>query len=92
MKLARRTLLAAAASWPLVACRRSAEPQYDGGWVGARHERGHRLRELKSGNLPAPEVQRRVGVLIVGAGVAGLACAQALDQARVDDVHLLDLE
>jgi predicted NAD/FAD-dependent oxidoreductase len=92
MTLARRTLLAAAASWPLAACRRSAAPPYEGGWVGASHERGHRLRELKSGSLPTPDVQRRVGVLIVGAGVAGLACAQALDAAGIDDVHLLELE
>jgi predicted NAD/FAD-dependent oxidoreductase len=92
MKLRRRALLAAAASLPLGACRRSAEPHYDGGWVGTQHERGHRLRDLKSGSLPTPAVQRRVGVLIVGAGVAGLACARALSKAGVDDVHLLDLE
>lgn len=92
MKLRRRALLAAAASLPLSACRRSAEPHYDGGWVGAQHERGHRVRDLKSGSLPTPTVQRRVGVLIVGAGVAGLACARALSKAGVDDVHLLDLE
>jgi len=92
MKLRRRALLAAAASLPLGACRRSTEPHYDGGWVGAQHERGHRLRDLKSGSLPVPAVQRRVGVLIVGAGVAGLACARALSKAGVDDVHLLDLE
>jgi len=60
--------------------------------VGALHERGHRVRDLKSGSLPTPAVQRRVGVLIVGAGVAGLACARALSKAGVDDVHLLDLE
>jgi predicted NAD/FAD-dependent oxidoreductase len=92
MKLHRRALLAAAASLPLAACRRAADPHYDGGWVGAQHERGHRLRDLKSGSLPTPTVQRRVGVLIVGAGVAGLACARALSKRGVDDVHLLDLE
>lgn len=92
MKLRRRSVLAAAASWPLAACRRPAEPHYDGGWVGVQHERGHRLRDLKSGSLPSPSVERRVGVLIVGAGVAGLACARALAQEDVADVHLLDLE
>lgn len=50
------------------------------------------MRDLKSGSLPVPAVQRRVGVLIVGAGVAGLACTRALSNAGVDDVHLLDLE
>ncbi|MBC7955570.1 MAG: FAD-dependent oxidoreductase [Cytophagales bacterium] len=92
MKLHRRALLAAAASLPFAACRRSTEPHYGGGWVGAQHERGHRLRDLKSGSLPTPAVQRRVGVLIVGGGVAGLACARALARRGIDDVHLLDLE
>lgn len=93
----RRALLAAGASLPLTsACRRTAEPRHAGGWVGAQHERGHRVRDLAHdlgrGPLPAPAVQRRAGVLIVGAGVAGLACARALAQRQVDDVHLLDLE
>lgn len=93
MTLSRRTLLGAVASLPLAAsCQRAAEPHYDGGWVGAQHERGHRLRDLKGGSLPSPAVQRRVGVLIVGAGVAGLACARALARKGVADVHLLDLE
>ncbi len=93
MTLRRRTLLGAAASLPLAAsCQRATEPNYDGGWVGAQHERGHRLRGLKQGGLPPPTVQRRVGMLIVGAGVAGLACARALARKGVTDVHLLDLE
>jgi predicted NAD/FAD-dependent oxidoreductase len=92
MNLRRRSLLSAAAAWPLAACRRAPEPHYEGGWVGAQHERGHRLRDLKSGSLPAADVQRRAGVLVVGAGVAGLACARALTRAGVADVHVLDLE
>ncbi len=93
MSWRRRTLLGAAASWPLVAsCRRAAEPRYEGGWVGTQHERGHRLRDLTSDSLPAPAAQHRVEVLIVGAGVAGLACARALARKGVADVHLLDLE
>lgn len=63
-----------------------------GGWVGAAAERGHRLRVSRSGDLPASAVQRRARVLIVGAGVAGLAAARALLRAGVDDVHLLELE
>jgi monoamine oxidase len=80
----RRTLLAAAA---LAGCAEA--PAFDGGWVGAAHERGHRLR---SGVLPMAAVQRRAGVLIVGAGIAGLAAARAFAQAGVDDVQLLELE
>ena len=61
-----------------------------GGWVGAHAERGHRLRgELpRMGDGPI----RRTNVLIVGGGVAGLACARALGQAGIDDVALLELE
>ncbi|MET0335710.1 MAG: FAD-dependent oxidoreductase [Rhizobacter sp.] len=93
MSVRRRALLSAAASLPLVAaCRRKPEPHYDGGWVGAQHERGHRVRDLKSGSLPSPALTRRVNVLVVGAGVAGLACARELARRKIDDVHLLDLE
>jgi predicted NAD/FAD-dependent oxidoreductase len=91
MRLRRRALLSVAAGLPLAAaCRRTPEPRHDGGWVGAQHARGHRLRDTQSGLLPQPTTTRRANVLIVGAGVAGLACARAL--ASVDDVHLVDLE
>ncbi|MCC6852635.1 MAG: FAD-dependent oxidoreductase [Rubrivivax sp.] len=64
-----------------------------GGWVGADAERGHRVRdaaERRRGVWPAPA--RRVGVLIAGAGIAGLAAARAFTQRGIDDVHLLELE
>lgn len=92
MRLGRRTLLAGAAAWPLAGCQRAAQAGYDGGWLGAQHERGHRLRGTKSGAWPAPAVQRRAAVLVVGAGVAGLACARALVQRGQHDVHLVELE
>ncbi len=88
----RRALLAAAASLPLWACTRPTAAAYTGGWVGADAERGHRLRDLKSGSLPAPAVQRRAGAIVVGAGISGLAAARALRQAGVDDVQVFDLE
>ncbi len=59
-------------------------------WVGASHSRGHRLRSAAA--LPAPSVQRKASVLIVGAGVAGLAAARAFMQQGVDDVAVLELE
>jgi len=63
-----------------------------GGWVGAAHARGHRPRGGKSGALPAPAVQRRARLQIIGAGIAGLAAARAFGRAGVADVHLLELE
>ena len=85
-------MLAAAACAPWAACTQGDAPRYTGGWVGAQHERGHRLREGKSGSLPEPAVQRRASVIVVGAGIAGLAAARALQRAGVDDVQVFDLE
>jgi monoamine oxidase len=66
-----------------------AAPALQGGWVGTHPERGHRLRgELPRTDAPA----RQAGVLIVGAGIAGLACARALARRGIDDIALLDLE
>ena len=94
----RRSVLAS--SLALVAalpgCSRRAEASYEGGWVGAAHERGHLLRGAlparKSAALPEPSVTRRAGAIVVGAGIAGLAAARALIKAGVDDVHVLELE
>lgn len=85
----RRRSLLAAPLLPLIGC--APEP-LAGGWVGAAHARGHRLRERKSGEPPVPAVHRRAAVVVVGAGIAGLACARALARAGIDDVHLLELE
>ncbi|MEO8059784.1 MAG: FAD-dependent oxidoreductase [Burkholderiales bacterium] len=92
-KPGRRTALAAGLSLPLWGCtlHDSAAP-YSGGWVGADAQRGHRLRDLKSGSLPAPALQRRAGALVVGAGISGLAAARALRQSGIDDVQVFDLE
>lgn len=84
--LRRRDLLLAGLA--ATGCTPEASP-LQGGWVGTHPERGHRLR----GELPqAGGPLRKGAVLIVGAGVAGLACARALSQRGVDDVALLDLE
>jgi predicted NAD/FAD-dependent oxidoreductase len=92
VSIRRRAVLAAAAALPLAGCTRSETFAYTGGWVGANAERGHRLRDAKSGSLPAPAVQRRASVLVVGAGVSGLAAARALMRRGIDDVHVVDLE
>jgi len=95
----RRTVLAAAAfaaTAPLAACVRDAATRWQGGWIGAADARGHVLRDgwpaTKSGAPPEVARTRRAGVVVVGAGIAGLAAARALRAAGVDDCHLLELE
>ena len=88
----RREWLGSMAAAALVGCDRDAPNSYDGTWLGADHALGHRLREAKSGGWGAPAVQRRVAVLVVGAGIAGLAAARAFSKAGVDDCHVIDLE
>lgn len=88
-------MLAALAALGLASCNDTVSTlALDGGWVGAdTAARGHRLRDhAKSGALPAAAVTRRAAVLVVGAGIAGLAAARALDRAGIDDVHLIELE
>jgi monoamine oxidase len=87
--LRRRTLLNAAALAAAGCAPKDAAP-LDAQWVGASHARGHRLRGGQT--LPPAAVQRKAGVLIVGAGVAGLAAARAFTKAGADDVQLLELE
>ncbi|MDR7331604.1 FAD-dependent oxidoreductase [Roseateles asaccharophilus] len=84
-RLSRRALLLGALS---AGCT-PEKPPLQGGWVGTHPERGHRLR----GELPKADGPiKKTGVLIVGAGIGGLACARALRQRGVDDFALLDLE
>ena len=82
--------MAAAAAAPLAACL--PEVQARSRWVGADHRRGHRLRGHAAGSLPAPAIQRRAQVLVVGGGVAGLSALRALSLAGVADAQLLELE
>ena len=94
--IGRRAWLAAAAAAPLgtlAACAPRPEAAGWGSrWVGASHERGHRLRGEAPAGAGSPAPTRRAGVLVVGAGVAGLAAARALARSGVDDVHVFDLE
>ena len=84
--LNRRQLLLASL---LTACD-APKPDLPGGWVGASVDRGHRLRSplAKAGDGPL----RKAEVVIVGTGVAGLACARALMRSGFDDIALLELE
>lgn len=90
LPLTRRCVLAAGALALTGACTERDTPPPPATWVGAAHERGHHLRDLQ--RLPVAAVQRQAGVVIVGAGIAGLAAARAFARAGVQDVHLLELE
>ena len=101
MNRQRRDWLKAAActsligSAALAGCR-GPSVTYQGQWLGASSDRGHRLRDhlsaIKSGRVSAASSQHSASVLVIGSGIAGLACARALMQAGVDDVRVLELE
>ena len=91
MKLDRRDCLGwmgAAALAPLLGCQPET-PLPTGGFVGTDPARGHHL--LKALPDTATE-QRSADVLVLGAGVAGLAAARALRAAGVEDIAVLELE
>src|SRR5450830_1208968 len=68
-----------------------AAPALQGGFDGAAFERGHLLRDNPR-RWPAPAVSRRVGVVVAGAGIAGLAAARSLRLGGVDDLAILELD
>lgn len=89
--LTRRGLLTLAGA-AFAGCAREDESRWTAHWVGASHERGHRLRDRKSGSLGEPGSTQRAGVIVVGAGIAGLAAARALMRAGIDDLRVFELE
>ena len=70
-------------------CTRNAARLITGSFVGASHDIGHLLR---SGSIPAPTMERRVPVVIVGAGVAGLSAGWHLARNGFQDFEILELE
>jgi monoamine oxidase len=82
----RRAFLAASA---LAACSRDETPTWQGGWVGDAAAPGHTLRDATA--LPAPSLERRTDLVIVGGGIAGLAAARAAINSGIDDFALLEL-
>lgn len=94
LELSRRellgTFLGAGAAAALGSCRgASPEPRFGGEILGANAGLGHLIRDGRFG--PAAPVGR-VGVAIVGGGVAGLSAAWRLARAGVEDFRVYELE
>ena len=92
--LTRRELLAGFLGLPLAmaACRRGSTPSLPpGDIVGASNVIGHKIRDGLRPE-PARESWKKIGVVIVGGGIAGLSAAWRLQKAGVDDFVVLELE
>ncbi len=89
--LAGAAALSVGAPW-LGGCSPAAPALPPGGWVGDSDVRGHRVRAAAQEGLKWPDKLQRVQVLIIGAGVSGLAAARAFDRRGTQDVLVLDLE
>jgi protoporphyrinogen oxidase len=72
------------------ACRsRPFRPKFAGELYGQNSERGHRLRD---GSCPEAQGVEKRGVVIIGAGAAGLAAAWKLERSGFHDFEVLELE
>jgi protoporphyrinogen oxidase len=94
VNLSRRDLLAAflGAPFAALACRRAiSHPLPPGEIVGASVDVGHRLRAGGTWR-PAANAWTTKEIVIVGAGVSGLAAGWRLAHAGFNDFVLLDLE
>ena len=89
------SLLAPAAPAILSGCAKPDDwrTRVDGRWIGDNAALGHRVRDAARGATSlAGARERRCDVLVVGAGIAGLAAARALQRAGVADFAVLELE
>jgi protoporphyrinogen oxidase len=89
----RREMLAALLGLPaaLAGCSSRRPPLPVGEIVGPSVSVGHRLRDTRP-PTPAKDRWSRVGVVIIGGGVAGLAAAWRFERAGFRDFLLLELE
>ena len=67
----------------------SSSSQFEGALQGQNFALGHRVRD---GLVPPPSHTRRVPIVIVGAGIAGLSAAWRLTRAGELDYTILELE
>ncbi|HEY1958269.1 MAG TPA: FAD-dependent oxidoreductase [Polyangiaceae bacterium] len=92
-KLSRRDLLAAFLAAPVAAaaCKKSPPPLPPGEIAFPSEKLGHRVRDGAKVEVPS-DGWTRAGVVVVGAGVAGLSAAWRLARADVSDVAILELD
>lgn len=88
LSITRRTLLLLGAGL-ITGCGRRSKLPITGSFVGTSHEIGHLLR---GGSIPAASRERRVPVVIVGAGIAGLSAGWKLAREGFHDFEILELE
>jgi glycine/D-amino acid oxidase-like deaminating enzyme len=84
--LTRRECLSAA----LVGLLPKSEKPIAGGFVDRSHEIGHRMRDRA--HFARPQKTKRVPLVIVGGGIAGLSAAWQLDRRGFRDFVLLEME
>lgn len=90
----RRDILSAILGAPIAAAacaRRRPRMRLEGTIVGASAAFGHELRTRREVQVPEAS-WNRAGVVIVGAGIAGLSAAWALERAGYRDYIVLELE
>ena len=85
----RRSFLAATSALAATGCTKSEPPLPPGELLSTSHALGHRMRD---GGLPAATETRKAKVVIVGAGLSGLAAAWRLRRAGFSDFEILELE
>jgi glycine/D-amino acid oxidase-like deaminating enzyme len=91
--LSRRDLLAALLSAPVAAaaCKKSRPPLPPGEIAFPSEKLGHRVRDGVKVDVPK-DAWTKAGVVIVGAGVAGLSAAWRLARAGATDVAIVELD
>lgn len=91
----RREFLASCAALGVAACTgsKALPPLPPGELSGSSFARGHPLRTNQKNTLrPEPDEIRRIPVLIVGGGIAGLSAGWRLQRAHFNDFLIADLE
>ena len=74
----------------LVGLTRKSGRVITGGFVHESQALGHRLRD--GARFPEPRDERRISIVIVGGGIAGLSAAWRLQKLGLTDIALLEME